>query len=98
MCWIDAVPETRIHAIQRWPRSFDFHGVQCLGDEREIELLAKGEVPEGIEWAEEVDGVERVEERCGPVFGWRGCCGIMMIDREGRWKRALTFRVICALS
>jgi hypothetical protein len=84
VCWIDAVPKTRIHAIQRWQRRFDFHGVQRLGYEREIELLAKGEVPEGIERAEDVDGVEGGEEGYGPVFGWRGYCGVRMIDVEER--------------
>jgi hypothetical protein len=36
----------------------DVYGLEAFGDQSQIKLLVEGEVPEGIEGAEHVDGVE----------------------------------------
>jgi hypothetical protein len=48
----------------------DVYGLEAFGDQSQIKLLVEGEVPEGIEGAEHVDGVEGGEEGYGPVSGW----------------------------
>lgn len=66
-----AVPETAILVIQRGGGRLDPDRLQRLGEQREVELAAEGEVVERIEGAEDVDWVEGGEERDGPVF-WQG--------------------------
>lgn len=70
-------PKARIKLIQRVDSRLRPHGLQGLADEREVEFAAEGEVPERVEGAEDIDGVEGGEECYCPVC-WGASCIILL--------------------
>lgn len=60
--------EARVLGVQAFVRRLHPYGIQGLGNEGQVQLSVEGAIEQRVQRSEDVDRVEGVEERDGPVL------------------------------